>query len=115
MPGLFFWKVISLGVKAENLRRELKQLEEQIVALENSLKEKPEYGLGTGAPAVTRWEMDHTLLQQLKKRKEKIEHALSQEGNVGICEQCGKPIHADRLAVLPDARLCIACARADGR
>lgn len=115
MPGLLFWQVILLDVRTENLRRELVQLNEQIVALEKSLKEKPEYGLGTGAPSVTRWEMDHTLLQQLKKRKEKIEHSLSREGHVGVCERCGKPIHADRLLVLPDARLCIACARADGR
>jgi len=93
----------------------LDQLKAQIGTLEKSLAEKPEYGLGTGAPAVTRWEMDHALLHQLKARKEKIEKRLSQEidGGYGLCAQCGKPIHTDRLAVLPDARLCINCARID--
>ncbi|MFL7792285.1 MAG: TraR/DksA C4-type zinc finger protein [Anaerolineae bacterium] len=33
------------------------------------------------------------------------------KGTYGICERCGKPIHPDRLAVLPETRLCIECAR----
>ncbi|MDQ2876699.1 MAG: TraR/DksA family transcriptional regulator [Actinomycetota bacterium] len=28
----------------------------------------------------------------------------------GLCEECGTPITAERLAALPAARLCIACA-----
>jgi RNA polymerase-binding transcription factor DksA len=30
----------------------------------------------------------------------------------GVCEECGKTIHPDRLAVLPDTTRCIRCARA---
>jgi RNA polymerase-binding transcription factor DksA len=33
----------------------------------------------------------------------------------GVCEECGKAIHPDRLAVLPDTRRCIRCARAHAR
>ncbi|RLC63098.1 MAG: hypothetical protein DRI48_08830 [Chloroflexi bacterium] len=95
------------------LQRELDELLAQISALEKSLAEKPDYGLGKGAPSVTRWELDQALLQRLKKRAESIEHTLSQmaESAYGTCEQCGKPIHPDRLAVLPNTRVCIRCAR----
>lgn len=33
------------------------------------------------------------------------------EGTYGICEQCGKGIHPDRLEVLPFAALCVKCQR----
>lgn len=100
--------------KTTILQRELEALQAQIRTLEKNLEERPDYGLGKGAPAVTRWELDRTLLQQLKERAASIEHALSQvvEATHGICEQCGKPIHPDRLAVLPGTRICIRCARA---
>jgi DnaK suppressor protein len=32
------------------------------------------------------------------------------EGAYGVCERCGKPIAAARLAVRPDARTCVTCA-----
>ena len=31
-------------------------------------------------------------------------------GGYGICERCGRPIPAERLAVRPSARTCVACA-----
>jgi DnaK suppressor protein len=101
--------------KTEILKRELDQLQKQIAALEMGLEEKPDYGLGKGAPAVTRWELDRAMLQRLKKRAGSIERALSQIDGAayGTCAQCGRPIHPDRLAVLPDTRVCIRCARAD--
>ncbi|MDY7077415.1 MAG: TraR/DksA C4-type zinc finger protein [Chloroflexota bacterium] len=100
--------------RASTLQRELDELRAQIAALERTLDEKPDYGLGKGAPSVTRWELDRTLLQRLRQQAESIECTLSQVAEVayGICEQCGKPIHPDRLAVLPDTRICIRCARA---
>jgi len=103
--------------KQEALQQELDQLRAQISALEVSLDEKPDYGLGTGAPAVTRWELDRALLQRLKKRAASLERTLSggDESAYGICAKCGGSIHPDRLAVLPDAKLCIRCARTERR
>ncbi len=100
--------------KAAILQRELDELRAQVAALERTLEEKPDYGLGKGAPAVTQWELNQTLLRQFKERAAGIERALSEviEGTYGICEKCGRPIHPDRLAVLPDTRICIHCARA---
>ena len=110
--------LLVAGQKMEDrntiLRRELDELQAQITALERALEEKPDYGLGQGDPAVTRWELDRALLQRLRGRAVGIELALSQirQGTYGICVQCGIPIHPDRLAVLPDTRVCIRCAQA---
>jgi DnaK suppressor protein len=95
------------------LQRELDEVRRQIAALEKSTESKPDYGLGEGDPAITRWEMDRALLKQLREREETLQRAISgtDHGAYGICEKCGNPIHPDRLAVLPDTRLCIECAR----
>jgi len=99
------------------LQHELEELRAQIAALEKAAEEKPDYGLGQGAPAVTCWEVDRALLQRLKGRAEKLERALSRlgQGTYGICVKCGRPIHPDRLAVLPGTRVCIHCAQSGER
>ena len=96
------------------LQRELDELRAQINTLERNLEEKPDYGFGQGATVITQWELDQTLLQQLKTQAVGIERTLSQaaENAYGICERCGKPIHPDRLAVLPNTKICIRCAKA---
>ena len=100
--------------KATILQRELGELRDQIAALEKALEEKPDYGLGKGDPAITRWELDRALLRRLKRRAADLERALLRlsQGTYGICVRCGKPIHPDRLAVLPDTQVCIHCAQA---
>ncbi len=97
------------------LQRELEDLRSQIIVLERTLEEKPDCGLGQGAPAVTQWELDQAMVRQLKERVASIEHMLSRttEKQYGICEQCGKKIHPDRLAVLPGTRVCIQCAKVE--
>ena len=103
--------------RTEILQRELDELRAQIAALDRALEEKPDYGLGRGDPAVTRWELNQALRQRLRRRAASLEQALSQasQGTYGICVQCGKPIHPDRLAVLPDTQVCIDCAQAGRR
>jgi RNA polymerase-binding transcription factor DksA len=100
-----------------NLRTELDQVQTQIASLEGALGDRPDFGLGEGDPAITRHELDRVLLEQLKERAAGIEKALSAMADdaYGVCEECGTTIHPDRLAVLPDARRCIRCARAHER
>ena len=95
------------------LQHELDQVQKQIAGLEAATKTKPDYGLGEGDPAITRWEMDKVLLAQLREKAESLEKAISGSGQdkYGICERCGNEIHPDRLAVLPDTNLCVHCAR----
>lgn len=111
------WKMVEKkSNEARELQRELDELRRQIAMLEEGLEEKPDYGMGKGDPAITRWELDQAMLSDLKRRVNSLEHQLSRigEGTYGICERCGHPINPDRLAVLPDAKLCIDCARSRG-
>jgi DnaK suppressor protein len=95
------------------LEQELSRLQDQVGKLKIALEEKPDYGLGEGDPAITRWELNQALLAQLEERIKSVEQALSRvdRGAYGLCAQCGRRIHPDRLAVLPDAQVCIECAR----
>jgi DnaK suppressor protein len=53
------------------------------------------------------------LLDQARQRLADVEAAIrAVEGGVyGLCETCGRPIAAERLAARPAARTCIDCAR----
>jgi len=53
------------------------------------------------------------LLEQARDRLAEVEAALARReaGSYGICESCGRPIGAERLAARPAARTCIDCAR----
>ena len=53
------------------------------------------------------------LLEQARQRLADDEVAIRNvEGGIyGICETCGRPIGAERLAARPAARTCIDCAR----
>lgn len=99
--------------ETRTLQGELDKLRDQIAKLELALEEKPDYGIGEGDPATTRWEVNLALLEQSKGRAEELKQALSRvdRGEYGICKECGEPIHPDRLAVLPGTKVCVRCAR----
>ena len=52
------------------------------------------------------------LLEQAQRRLADVDAALARReaGDYGICEVCGRPIAAERLAARPAARTCIHCA-----
>jgi RNA polymerase-binding protein DksA len=52
------------------------------------------------------------LLEQARRRLADVEAAVRavEAGTYGICEACGRPIAAERLAARPAARTCIDCA-----
>jgi DnaK suppressor protein len=99
--------------EVRSIEDELEHICGQIAKLERALQDRPDYGLGEGDPAIVRWELDKVLLEQRRERKTELERALARitQGTYGTCEQCGSPIHPDRLAVLPGVRTCIRCAR----
>jgi RNA polymerase-binding transcription factor DksA len=53
------------------------------------------------------------LLELARRRLAEVDAALDRRaaGRYGVCESCGRPIAAERLAVRPAARTCIDCAR----
>ena len=115
--ALFVYVGGHVQEQTSTLQQELDKLRAQIANLKLALEEKPDYGLGQGDPATTRWEIDLALLEQSQERAAELEQALSRvdRGEYGTCKACGAAIHPDRLAVLPGTKLCIRCARADVR
>jgi RNA polymerase-binding transcription factor DksA len=68
--------------------------------------------------ATLAFERQHTaaLLDQARGRLTAIDTALGrlEAGRYGICERCGQPIGADRLAARPAAPTCVRCAGLQG-
>ena len=52
------------------------------------------------------------VLEATRRRRADLDEALDRldAGGYGVCERCGRQIPADRLAVRPAARTCVACA-----
>ena len=65
--------------------------------------------LGDTATAMYDRELDEGLEEGAQQTLAEIDAALQriEDGTYGVCEICGKPIGADRLAAIPWARLCI--------
>ena len=65
--------------------------------------------MGDTATALHDRELDEGLEESARVTLAEIDAALQriEAGTYGVCEVCGKPIGAERLAALPWARLCI--------
>jgi DnaK suppressor protein len=53
-----------------------------------------------------------SLLDGARRHLSDLDHALQRlgDGDYGVCERCGRPIAAERLAARPAATTCITCA-----
>ena len=51
------------------------------------------------------------LLERLVEKTTRLDEALDRipDGLYGICTACAKPIHRERLEILPEADLCLKC------
>lgn len=65
--------------------------------------------MGDTASATYERELDAGLEQSAQHALEEVDAALARldAGTYGVCEVCGEPIDADRLAAIPWARRCI--------
>ena len=67
----------------------------------------------TGEQATASFEFEKSLAleRQIRKQLDGVEYALRrfEEGQYGLCEQCGQPLDSDRLEALPQAKLCLSC------
>ena len=56
-------------------------------------------------------DIDYTLLNRHIERLREVEDALDrlEEGNYGICEDCGAAINLERLQILPFTTCCVRC------
>jgi DnaK suppressor protein len=101
-------------VQAEVIRLEqdLAEAKEKLVAVEERLTERPDFGLGQGGAMIYEWEMNLAERERLQEKIASLEEALekARTGRYGICEVCGQPIAPERLAILPETTLCVHCA-----
>ena len=94
------------------IKQELQATQAEVEWLDKLLKLKGDYGLGRGDPIVYSWERNLARRERAQGKLERLEAALQrmEEGTYGICEACDQAIEPERLAALPIATLCIACA-----
>ena len=75
----------------------------------------PEFNNGgnleEAADEVVEYEAKLPIEHNLELRLRDINLALEKidKGNYGICEKCGREIPMERLAIYPDARVCLSC------
>ncbi|MGE3272888.1 MAG: TraR/DksA C4-type zinc finger protein [Chloroflexota bacterium] len=58
-------------------------------------------------------EVDYTIKSIVEDEVHQVQEAQRRqaEGRYGVCDNCGQPIDPERLAVRPQATLCITCQR----
>jgi len=80
---------------------------------EESKADFPDYGdkEDENAAEVATFADNISIESDLRNNLKNVEHALQhiEEGKFGVCEQCGKEIHIDRLKIFPSATICVEC------
>jgi DnaK suppressor protein len=101
----------------EKLQQELERTLAEIQRVERKLEDKADYGIGKGDSTIYEWEFNLALRQSLEKKVRSLKSALRkvEEGEYGICRECGEPISEERLAILPQTTVCVKCARKQSR
>ena len=110
----------------ELLLTEQARARERVAALEREFADLADAASAAGTDdehdpegATLAFERQHAaaLLQAAHQQLAAIDVALGKltAGQYGICERCGQPIGAERLAARPAAQTCIRCAAKDPR
>lgn len=113
--------MIPLTVRARQTLLERRRVLRTLVAENEEERKRLEAEVEPDWPDRALSEESRTLLGRLSEAErlelEQIEAALSRidRGGWGKCEACGGPIEDGRLAVMPEARLCIGCSTAQER
>ena len=111
-------KLSQAEIKEERARmeRQLAETSEELAEIQARLEERGDYSLGEGDPAIHNWEVNLALHQRLHDKVESLGLALRriEAGTYGICQRCRSRIDRARLEIVPDAVLCIECARHEG-
>lgn len=84
------------------------ELERLKLALENTEVDISE---DEGDPDFVEREKLVALMSNVEQHIQEIDAALEMEANgaYGICESCNEPIDPERLAIMPEATLCVKC------
>ena len=118
--------VCHMATSRDLLLAERGRTQTRIQALEREFADIAEAASSAGTDdehdpegATLAFERQHTaaLLDQAREQLAAIEAALRklQDGSYGICQRCGQPIEAARLAARPSAATCLPCAKPPSR
>ncbi|NOZ73689.1 MAG: conjugal transfer protein TraR [Chloroflexi bacterium] len=101
----------STSKEKEELLARRASLLADIEALKETLRGEVDIDVDEGDPDVIEREKSVALLATLEAQLAATEDALNaiEKGTYGICERCGQPISPERLAVKPEATLCVKC------
>jgi len=109
------------GSVRERLEQEGRRARERVAALEREFAGLAEAASAAGTDdehdpegATLAFERQHAaaLLEAAREQVAALDDALRRldEGRYGVCDRCGQPIGAERLAARPAAVTCIRCA-----
>ncbi len=113
-----------LEKQLQDTKGDIQEIDDQVRAFgaDHELAEGVDNHIGDDSDIVYEQERLLTVREELTNRRQRIEYALRRmdKGTWGICENCGEPIHPERLDALPFVTLCITCQekqdrRGDGR
>ncbi len=103
----------AAGLSAQELLlRDREQVRSELSRLREELLIAPEATGDEVDLSVYDREKTLGLIKAFELRLEKLENAIrrtAQSGEYGICQQCGKPIDAERLKIFPETRHCVKC------
>ncbi|MCB0076848.1 MAG: TraR/DksA C4-type zinc finger protein [Anaerolineales bacterium] len=94
-----------------HLLAERDDLLQKIERLREDVKVELEFEAEEGDPELPEREKNLALLATFEQQLEEIEVALERvdDKEYGICQNCGKPIDPERLAIVPEAQYCVPC------
>src|SRR5580693_1480676 len=119
-------RVGDMATAREVLLAEQARARQRVAALEREFAGLAEAATAAGTDdehdpegATLAFERQHAaaLLEAAREQVAAAEAALRRldEGRYGVCERCGQPIGAERLAARPTASTCVRCAAASAR
>lgn len=109
----------QLGEEKKKLTKELKSFAKKDPKLKGNWRTRfPFFDSGSAskdenAEEVEEYEKLLSIEHALELRLKDIDEALAKlkRGDYGYCEKCKKEIEAERLKLVPEARLCLKCSR----
>ncbi|MCF8358741.1 MAG: TraR/DksA C4-type zinc finger protein [Prolixibacteraceae bacterium] len=100
----------------ELLQNKRAKLERDIADLEESTQaEAPDSAIGrvSRMDSINNRSVNEATLRKKRLQLTKIDAALKEVGKpgFGLCIRCGNPIPVQRILLMPESKVCVACAR----
>lgn len=94
----------ALTVERQRLLNEIEHLRQTLSSEVDPTEEEAD-------PEIVEREKALVVLRTLERKVDEIDVAIrhAERGTYGICEVCGEPIDRERLAIMPEATMCVPC------